>query len=569
MRRNSQKVLGGVVRASGKRLSFVTRRPMTTAAVESKPIDPWAVGMGMVLGGGLVTFLSQEDPVPETKAPEHVLDVVPESPMEEGMKLGGTIGPQDWTTKGAVHSMFKTSRILGEGSTGCVVLAEALEDLDMCDPNPTEHTWRQQASSDVKLRVFVPIKKGQKVAVKIQSIEAGTIGSFSGGAAPQNYPRNFVSVCRERTCGARLAAGTGPGKSNIVHLLATWLDSEGIVQVYDLVDDASDLHDLIAPENDSTRIPFISKPLPEMARMFRDMAMGVAFSARCGLVWRDGGLQNWMVSGALKEKGARPVMIDFGLAVMTDNPITDADTFMSMEKHMRDVESPLGFGTGDHAPNAEVTWPHIFSKFDGYPQHSTDPERVQPIDMFYTPGAASPKYVCPPEARVLRDEVASGSELHTKLRSVTKSPYTPAYDVWVLAWTYIQMISGERFIDYKALTKDPNDPMGSLLKKFFFDKKLQVPVEWEVKGPNVPPMYKLALMNTDDATFRKEFLHPFFDVLSDRLRAKGKLTPAQEELCKPDGKFRPILEKMLEFDPAARETYLASGALEKAMNSLC
>ena len=37
-----------------------------------------------------------------------------------------------------------------------------------------------------------------------------------------------------------------------------------------------------------------------------------------------------------------------------------------------------------------------------------------------------------------------------------------------------------------------------------------------MKGPNVPPMYKLALMNTDDATFRKEFLHPFFDVLSDR-----------------------------------------------------
>ena len=64
---------------------------------------------------------------------------------------------------------------------------------------------------------------------------------------------------------------------------------------------------------------------------------------------------------------------------------------------------------------------------------------------------------------------------------------------------------------------------------------------------------------------------PAFGVIgvSCRLRAKGKLTPAQEELCKPDGKFRPILEKMLEFDPAARETYLASGALEKAMNSLC
>lgn len=66
--------------------------------------------------------------------------------------------------------------------------------------------------------------------------------------------------------------------------------------------------------------------------------------------------------------------------------------------------------------------------------------------------------------------------------------YTPAYDVWVLAWTWMQMIIGERWCDWKELRKDEDDKLGQLLKPYFYEKTLQAAGEgfWAGIGRILP-----------------------------------------------------------------------------------
>merc|ERR1711924_449199 len=200
-------------------------------------------------------------------------------------------------------------------------------------------------------------------------------------------------------------------------------------------------------------------------------------------------------------------------------------------------------------------------------QRAEQKERVQPIDHMYAPGAASPKYVCPPECTVIKQEIESGSGLHNKMKKLN-SRYTSVYDVWVLSWTWLQMIVGERWCDWdptkKTCTLEEGDPLKALLKKFFYDKKLQVETEWELSGEtDAPKAWKLGLLAADkDGTkFKSDFLEPFFKIISERLK-KGKLTPMQKlfvDSAGEGGGFQGMLSAMLDFDQTKREALLISG----------
>lgn len=121
------------------------------------------------------------------------------------------------------------------------------------------------------------------VAVKNIITCTQVIGSFSGGASPMNYPRNFTTLVRERAAGARFANGEGfavrvrnrfgfglgsgcfavrignidsgeaagrllrpspgpesegSGKAHVCPLLCSWVDNDGLWLVYNVISDS-------------------------------------------------------------------------------------------------------------------------------------------------------------------------------------------------------------------------------------------------------------------------------------------------------------------------------------------
>merc|ERR1719504_560466 len=99
--------------------------------------------------------------------------------------------------------------------------------------------------------------------------------------------------------------------------------------------------------------------------------------------------------------------------------------------------------------------------------------RLSPIDWCYAPGAAGPKFPPPPELRVVREELPPASALALQ---GARLPYSSAYDVWILGWTFLQIVLGESWEDWKQ--GDPADPLTQLVRSHFYDKSLQVPCIW-------------------------------------------------------------------------------------------
>lgn len=81
-------------------------------------------------------------------------------------------------------------------------------------------------------------------------------------------------------------------------------------------------------------------------------------------------------------------MIDFGLAVFSDGPLAEVDTFEAALEHTKAVERQLNFGLMDKTPGPDVEWPKTWSALDASgPHHNVNPERMQPIDFLYSPGS--------------------------------------------------------------------------------------------------------------------------------------------------------------------------------------
>jgi len=453
--------------------------------------------------------------------------------------------------------IFRRDRVLGEGSTAAVYLAEALHDLSAADESTPDAQWSKGGAKPALLRVNSVIRRGEQVVLKSSAISMERIGSYSAGGessgcAPPNYPTGFSTVVRERLVGDALAEVRGEAKEHIVPLLASWVDDGRLWLAMGLVR-GCDVHGLLEPRDEGLA-EFVRQPCASMLRLMRQMALAVECLAANAIVWRDGGLQNWMISD--KPDGASMTMVDFGLAIQLQAPLRGADTYRSL------LTEP-GRPPPQLSPEQVAQWRH-----EGEP-----PQRLIPNDFFYSPGAASPKYPAPPECVVLRDDVPSDCQTHALLKSAPVA-YTPGYDVWVLAWTWIQMVVGERWCDYKRLaTSGSDEPLGALLKAHFFDKKLMVEAELipgsGEAGAQVPPAYRLAINAQGEAYYHALFLEPFFKIIGERLRHKGSpLTPMQAALLDNGSTLRKLFDAMLSFDPKRRADLALSGRLHLLLEDL-
>eukprot|EP00965_Chrysotila_dentata_P208429 6184685-Pleurochrysis_carterae.AAC.2 len=157
------------------------------------------------------------------------------------------------------------------------------------------------------LQVYAPVRKGEQLVLKSSAISSERIGSFSAGAAASaggtpNYPTGFSTVVRERLVGGTLSAGEGEGKAHVVPLFASWVDGGRLWLAMGLVN-GCDLHELLEPARaDPILSDFVGQPCAVMLRLMRQMALAVEYLAKHRVVWRDGGLQNWMIQGACAER---------------------------------------------------------------------------------------------------------------------------------------------------------------------------------------------------------------------------------------------------------------------------
>jgi len=193
-----------------------------------------------------------------------------------------------------------------------------------------------------------------------------------------------------------------------------------------------------------------------------------------------------------------------------------------------------------------------------YAERDLDMDRLSPLDWCYAPGAAGPKFCPPPELRVVREELPQAASKHLKDQRC-QLPYSSAYDVWCLGWTFIQIILGERWEDWKTCRDE--DALATLVQSHFFDKKRQVEVPWELDS--YTSAWRLKILACGREEFQEKFLHTFYKHATNRLLGKGpgQLTPLQEEFIMPESNLRQMLGRMLTFEPRARAEYLTSGAL--------
>jgi len=198
-----------------------------------------------------------------------------------------------------------------------------------------------------------------------------------------------------------------------------------------------------------------------------------------------------------------------------------------------------------------------------------DIERLNPIDWCYSPGATGPKFPPPPELRVVRET------LPKDLADVLKAsdlPYSIGYDVWILGWTFLQIILGERWEDWNSqevlLEKAPGDPLVELVRSHFFSTEYQVQVPWELGLQ--PPAWRLAVLASGADNFRRCFLDEFLEHVSNRIHARGlnAATPSQVEFVNPESRLRALILRMIDHDPAQREDYLLSGMLQRDLEAL-
>jgi serine/threonine protein kinase len=417
---------------------------------------------------------------------------------------------------------------LGSGST-----SEVFEWICCYRLSPDES---QPAITGSCFQVYESIELGEHVAVKCFAYSKDCIGSFSGGAQPPNYPTKLTTGIKELMIGAQLTQGEGTGKNHVCLLLASWVDRRGLWLVYRLVPAAKGLDEILAPGS-SNRSSFCGQPLKQAARMFKQFALALQYLASNDIVHRDGGLANWLLANADTPE-QKVMLIDFGLSLCSAAPFSESDTASNLLEHVFDGDSRLS--------HAEVVGD----------VSDLDMKRLNPIDWCYAPGAAGPKFPPPPELRVLRKELPSSAGDALKEQGC-ELPYSAGYDVWVLGWTFMQIVLGERWEDWK----NSDDPLAQHVQSFFFDKTRQVEVPWELSDQH--PAWRLKILSSGADFFKESFLDGFLSLATDHILSKGLevATPLQAAFIQPDGKLRAMLLKMIDFDSKKRELYLTSGSL--------
>mmetsp|Transcript_15548 Transcript_15548/g.35609 ORF Transcript_15548/g.35609 Transcript_15548/m.35609 type:complete len:530 (+) Transcript_15548:182-1771(+) len=439
---------------------------------------------------------------------------------------------------------------LGAGSTAKVHMSICRKSLDRHLQNGKfGQGW---------FRVYTPIAEGEKVAVKFHAYGFDMIGSASAGPSPTNYPAKFTTGVRERLVGARLAQG-GRYKEHCCALLASWLDDRGIWLVYRLVPQATTLHQVLAPGSEWRSI-FCSRKVSVMAELFRQCAKALLHLAEWGLVHRDGGLENWLVSNPASSS-PQMVLIDFGLAVVSKEMYTQPDSLQTLLEHLHQSE------TGEH--------PSLHDLMTACPNMQTIDakavQRVSPIDWCYSPGAAGPKFPPPPELRVVKEELPLSrlAELQ-QLRQQGVEIYHPGYDVWILGWTFVQVILAERWCDWRldpglSTCTGENAKVQQLVRAMFSDRRLLVPTSWELGA--IPPAWRLGVVDAGEEAFQQRFLCSFFQCVEERMQT-STCTPLQRAFLCPSGALRKMLGAMLDFNARHRHSYLVSGNLLQDLQEL-
>mmetsp|Transcript_115 Transcript_115/g.313 ORF Transcript_115/g.313 Transcript_115/m.313 type:complete len:524 (-) Transcript_115:80-1651(-) len=432
---------------------------------------------------------------------------------------------------------------LGAGSTAKVHMSICRRRLDSAMHNGTfGQGW---------FRVHTPIAEGERVAVKFHAYGFDLIGSASAGPSPTNYPAKFTTGVRERLVGARLAQG-GKYKEHCCALLASWLDDRGIWLVYRLVPQAATLHQVLAPDSE-WKADFCSRQVSAMAELFRQCVKALMHLAEWGLVHRDGGLENWLVS---EPASATPhiVLIDFGLAVVSKEMYTQQDSLQTLLEHLHQSET----GKLPTLHELVAACPSMQSI------DAKAVQRVSPIDWCYSPGAAGPKFPPPPELRVVKEELPLSrlAELQ-QLRQEGMEVYHPGYDVWILAWTFVQIILAERWADWRvdpdlSHSSGDNAKVQQLVRSMFYDRRLLVPTSWELGAQ--PPAWRLGICDSGEEAFQQRFLCAFFQCVEERLQ-NSSCTPLQTAFLCTSGTLRTVLGAMLDFNAKHRQRYLVSGDL--------
>lgn len=441
-----------------------------------------------------------------------------------------------------------TGRPLGAGST-----SEVFEWV--CNQGLKSDMRPEACDFSSCFEVYTSIDPGEHVAVKCFDYSMDCIGSFSAGsqAHPPNYPTKLTTGIKERILGAKLTRADGPGKSNVCLLLASWFDQQGLWLVFRLVPAAKGLDDILAPSSPS-RVAFCAQPVEHAAGLFRQFALALQYLGRQGIVHRDGGLANWLLSGVNTSK-PQVTLIDFGLSLCTDGPLSEPDTAQNLLGHLCATEPGL-------CDKAEQL-------ISAVGDEDLNMDRLNPIDWCYAPGAAGPKFPPPPEVRVLREELPI-STAETLRKQGCQLPYSNGYDVWVLGWTFMQIVLGERWEDWKDghWKGDPDDPVVQHVRSCFFDKNRQVPVPWELGSQ--PPAWRLAVLASGAEGYKKGFLDEFLRQASSRILSRGldSATPLQAAFVQPDSRLRSMIVQMVDFDATRREAYLQSGALLQDLEDL-
>ena len=128
---------------------------------------------------------------------------------------------------------------------------------------------------------------------------------------------------------------------------------------------------------------------------------------------------------------------------------------------------------------------------------------------------------------------------------------------------HLQMILGERWVDYKLLPSQPSDRLGALLHAHFYDKGLMIPAPLFNDAPSLlPQAYKLAINAKGEEHWRNTFLLPFFEAANIKLRSNGgTLSPLQQQLFAGHSPLRSLIDKMFTFDPQKRSALVLNGEL--------
>jgi hypothetical protein len=263
-----------------------------------------------------------------------------------------------------------------------------------------------------------------------------------------------------------------------------------------------------------------------------------------------------LLSG-IESEDPKVTLIDFGLSLSKGQPLTAPDSSAHLLRHLAECEARVA--ADDAFSHGRNTHEVLGEMLVG----DSDIERLNPIDWCYSPGATGPKFPPPPELRVVRETLLEDKADALK---ATDLPYSTGYDVWILGWTFLQIILGEKWEDWKS--QRAGDALVELVQTHFFSKDYQIEVPWELGKE--PPAWRLSVLAKGAKHFRECFLDEFLGLSANRIVARGPqaATPIQAEFVKPESKLRALVLRMIDHDPGHRAEYLLSGSLHRDLEEL-